>query len=110
MPQEQIAHMKGFYLKVRAVTRDEKPVGNLIPEELDRADGRESSAELWICGVGALRKDKPNAIVPRRFLMIAEHTHYVVAQVDGKTGKHPTHLGIRRRERFQNKRVRGLLF
>ncbi len=110
MPQQQIARMKGFCLKVRAVTRDEKPVGNLITEELDRADGREFSAELWICGVGALRKDKPNAIVPRRFLMIAEHTYYAVAQVDGKTGKHPTHLGIRRRERFQNKRVRGLLF
>ena len=110
MPQQQIARMKGFYLKVRAVTRDEKPVGNLITEELDRTDGREFAAELWICGVGALRKDKPNAIVPRRFLMIAEHTYYAVAQVDGKTGKHPTHLRIRRRERFQNKRVRGLLF
>jgi hypothetical protein len=42
--------------------------------------------------------------------MIAEHTYYAVAQVDGKAGKHPTHLGIRRRERFQNKRVRGFLF
>jgi hypothetical protein len=109
-PQQQIARMKGFYLKVRAVTRDEKPVANLITEELDSTDGREFAAELCICGIGALRKDKPNAIVPRRFLMIAEHTYYAVAQVDGKTGKHPTHLGIQWRERFQNKRVRGLLF
>jgi hypothetical protein len=102
--------MKGFYLKVRAVTRDEKPVADLIAEELDSTDGREFAAELCICGIGALRKDKPNAIVPRRLLMIAEHTYYAVAQVDGKIGKHPTHLGIRRRERFQNKRVRGFLF
>jgi hypothetical protein len=102
--------MKGFYLKVRAVTRDEKPVADLITEEIDRTDGWEFTAELCICGIGALRKDKPNAIVPGRFLTIAEHTYYAVAQVDGKTGKHPAHLGIRRRERFQNKRVRGLLF
>jgi hypothetical protein len=102
--------MKGFYLKVRAVTRDEKPVADLITEELDRTDGREFAAELCIGGIGALRKDKPNAIVPRRFLVIAEHTYYAVTQVDGKTGKHPTHLGIQWRKRFQNKRVRELFF
>jgi hypothetical protein len=89
MPQQQIARMKGFYLKIRAVTRDEKPVGNLITEEFDRTDGREFAAELWICGVGALRKDKPNAIVPRRFLMIAEHTYYAVAHVNRKTSDAP---------------------
>ena len=102
--------MKGFCLKVRAVTRDEKPVADLTTEELDSTDGREFAAELCICGTGVLRKDKPNAIVPRRFLMIAEHTYYAGTQVDGKTGKHPTHLGIQWRERFQNKRVWGLLF
>jgi hypothetical protein len=110
MPQQQIARMKGFHLEVRAVTRDEKPVGDLITEELDRTDGREFASELWIYMVGALRKNKPNAIVPRRFLVIAEHTYYAVAQVDGKTGEHPTHLGIQRRERFQNKCVREFLF
>ena len=109
-PQQQIARAKGFYLKVWTVTRDEKPVADLITEELDRTDGREFAAELCICRIGALRKDKPNAIVPRRFLMIAEHTYYAVTQVDGKTGKHPTHLGIQWRERFHNKCVRGLLF
>ena len=110
MPQQQIARMKGFYFKVRAVTRNEKPVGDLITQEFDRTDRREFAAELWICGIGALRKDKPNAIVPPRFLMIAEHKYYAVTQVDAKTGKNPTHLGIQRRERFQNKRVWGLLF
>jgi hypothetical protein len=84
-PQQQIARMKGFYLKVRAVTRYEKPVADLITEELDRTDGREFAAELRICGIGALREDKPNAIVPGRFFMIAEHTYYAVSQVDGKT-------------------------
>jgi hypothetical protein len=102
--------MKGFCLKVRAVTRDEKPVADLTTEELDSTDGREFAAELCICGIGGLRKDKPNAIVLRRFFMIAEHTYYAGTQVDGKTGKHPTHLGIQWRERFQNKRVRRLLF
>ena len=106
MPQQQIGRVKGFCLEVRAVARDEKPVGDLIAEQLNRADGRKFAAEPWICGVGALRKNKPDAIVLGRFLMIAEHTYDLVAQVDGKTGKHPAHLGIRRRERFQNKRMR----
>lgn len=48
----------------------------------------------WICGVRAFRKNKPNTIVPRRFGMITEHTNDVAAQVDGKTRKHATHLGI----------------
>jgi hypothetical protein len=44
MPQQQIARMKGFYLKVRAVTRDEKPVGKSYPtEELDRAGWKGNS-------------------------------------------------------------------
>ena len=110
MPQQQIARMKGFPLEVRAVTRDEKPVSDLIAEELDGTDGREFAAELWIRRVGALRKNKPNAVVLRRFLMIAEHAYDAVAHVDGKTGKHPAHLGMQRLERVQNKRVRKLLF
>jgi hypothetical protein len=42
--------------------------------------------------------------------MISEHTNYAVVQVDGKTGKHATHLGAQGHERVQNKRVRSLLF
>lgn len=41
--------------------------------------------------------------------MIPEHTNDAVGQVHSKTGKHPTHLGAQRRERIQNKCVRGLL-
>ena len=34
--------------------------------------------------------------------MIAKHTYHAIVQIDGKTGKHSTYLGIRRRERFQS--------
>ena len=94
MPQQQIARIKGFRPGVRPVTRNEKPLGDLIVEEPDRTEARELAAELWICPFGALRKNKPNALVPWRFLMVAEHTYDVVVEVDGKTGKHSAHLGI----------------
>ena len=85
-------------------------MADFISQELNRTDGRKFTAKLWICGVRAFRKNKPNAVVPRRFGMISEHTNYAVAQVDGKTRKHTTHLGIQGHERFQNERVRSLLF
>ena len=42
--------------------------------------------------------------------MIAEHTNYAVAQIDGETGKHATHLGIQGHKRFYDEGVWGLLF
>lgn len=42
--------------------------------------------------------------------MISEHANDAVAQVDGKTRKHATHLRVQGHERVQNERVRRLLF
>jgi len=81
-------------------------VSDLVAQQLNPADRREFAPELWISGVGALRKDKPDSIVPRRFLVIAEHNHDAVAYVHAKTGKHPANFGLQRHERFQHKRVR----
>ena len=108
--QQQIACMEGFHLKARTVAWNEKPMANLTTQQIDRADRRELPAEVWVCGVGAVRKNKPNTIVPWRFLVFSQHTNDPVVQIDGKTGKHPTHLGVQGRERFQDKCVRGLLF
>src|ERR1700744_1942426 len=102
--------MKGFRLEARTVTRNEKPMPNLTTQEIDRADRRELLADVWVCGVGAIRQNKPNTIIPRKFLVFSQHTNDSVAQIDSKSRKHPTHLGIQRRERFQDKCVRGLLF
>ena len=98
--------MKRLHLEARAVAWDEKPVSDLVAQQLNPADRREFAPELWISGVGALRKDKPDSIVPRRFLVIAEHNHDAVAYVHAKTGKHPANFGLQRHERFQHKRVR----
>src|SRR5450631_160985 len=51
---------------------------------------------------------KPNTIVPGRFVMISEHANEAVCQVHGKTGKHPSYLGIQRRK-LQDKCVAELL-
>jgi hypothetical protein len=102
--------MEGLHLKARTVTWNEKPMANLITQQIDRADRRELPAELRVCGVGGLRKNKPNTIVPWRFVVFSQHTNDPVAQIDGETGKHPTHLGVQGRERFQDKCVRGSLF
>ncbi len=102
--------MEGFHLKARAVTGNEKPMANLIAQQLDRTDRREFPAEIWIRGVGSVRKNKPNAIVPGRFVVISQHADDPVAQVDREAGEHPTHLGVQGRKRFQDKSVRGLLF
>jgi hypothetical protein len=110
MTQQKIARMQCLHLEAGVVTRDEEPMADFISQELDGTDGGKFTAKLRICGVGAFRKNKPNAVVPGRFGMIAEHTNYAVAQVDGKTGKHATHFGVQGHERFHNERVRSLLF
>jgi hypothetical protein len=69
--QQKITCMEGFHLKARTVTRNEKPMANLITQQIDRTDRREFPAEIWICGVDTVRKNKPNAIVPGRFVVIS---------------------------------------
>ena len=99
MTQQKIARMKCLLLEAGAVTRDNEPMADLISQQLDRADGRKLTAKFWICGVRAVRKNKPNAIVLRRFGMISEHTNDAVAQVHRKAGKHATHLWVQGHER-----------
>lgn len=102
--------MESLNLKVLTVTWNEKPMANLIAKQTDRTDRREFPAEIWVCGVGAVRKNKPNPIVPRGIRVISQHTYDPGAQVDGETGKHPAHLWSQGRKRFQHECVRGLLF
>jgi hypothetical protein len=85
MTQQKIARMKRLQLEAGSVTRDEEPMADFISKQLNRTDGRKFTAKLWIFGVRAVRKNKPNAVVPRRFGMIPEHANNAVAQVDGKT-------------------------
>jgi hypothetical protein len=98
--QQQITCMEGLHLKARTVTWNEKPMANLIAQQIDRTDRREFQAEIWIGGVGVVRKYKPNAIVSLRFPVIAQHTNDPVAKVNGETGKHPAYLGVQGRKRF----------
>jgi hypothetical protein len=102
--------MEDLNLKARTVTWNEKPVANFITQQIDRTDRWEFTTEIWVCGISTFRKNKPNTIVLRGFLVISQHTHDPVAQVDGETGKHPAYLRVQGRKRFQDKRVRRLLF
>jgi hypothetical protein len=94
MTQQKIASMKCLRLEAGAVTGDEEPMADLASQEFDRTDGGKLTAKFWIHGVRAFRKNQPNAVVTRRFGMIAEHAKYSVAQVDRKPGKHATHLWV----------------
>jgi len=72
-------------LKCGTVAWNEKPMANLVSQKLDCTDGLEFTAELGIGGIGTVRKNQPDAIVPGRFVVIAEHTNDAVAQVNGET-------------------------
>jgi hypothetical protein len=108
--QQQIAGVECLCLKARTVAWNEKPMADLIAQELNGTDGGEFPAKCWIFGISTLRKNKPNTIVPGRFLVIPEHTNNSVGQVHRKTAKHPAYLGVQRGERLQDEYVRGLLF
>ena len=83
-PQQQIAGVKGLAFEGRPVAWNEKPMADLACQKLDGTERREFAAEVWISGVDGLRKNKPNAVVPRRFGVIAEHTNNAVADVHSK--------------------------
>lgn len=76
--------MKGLSLKRWTIAWNQEPVADLASQKLDRTQRREFAAEGWIRGVGRIRKNEPNAVVARRFGVIAKHTHNAVANVDGK--------------------------
>lgn len=108
--QEQVAGVESFVFKRRTVGWNEKPMANHAPEQLDGADGREVHAQFRICGIGSLGKHKPDAIVPGGFVVVAEHAHNAIVEVDGEARKHAAHFGVERGERFEDKCVRGFLF
>ena len=69
--QQQVARMECFRLEARTVAWNEKPMANLTTQQIDGADRGELAPEVSVCGVGAFRKNKPNAIVPWRFLVFS---------------------------------------
>lgn len=83
-PQQEIAGVKGLAFEGGAVARNKKPMADLACQKLDGTERREFAAEDWICGIDRLRKNEPNAVVTRRFGVIAKHTHNAVADVDGE--------------------------
>lgn len=110
MVEQKVAGVKGFGLKGGTVAWDEKPMADFVAEQFDRAEGRELAAQFFVSGIGVFGKNKPDAIVPGRFQVIAEHADDAVVEVDGKTGEHAADFGVERGERIKNKCVRWSLF
>ena len=102
--------MERLRLEGWAVAGNEKPVSDGAAQQLDGAEGWELAAEFWISGVRALRKNKPDAVVARRFGRVPQHADEVVAEVDAEAGKHAAHLGVQGHERVQDERMRRFLF
>jgi hypothetical protein len=108
--QQKVACVESFGLKGGTVGWNEKPMADLVAEQLDGTDGRELATQFRIGGIGTVGQDKPNAIVAGRFLVIAEHADDAVGQVDGKAGKHAADFGVQGREGLEDKCMRGFLF
>ena len=108
--EQEVAGVESFGLKAWTVAWDEKPMANLVAEQLDGAERRELAAKFRICGIGAVGKNKPDTIVPWRFVVIAEHADDAVGNVDGKTREHAAYFGVERGERVEDKCVRWGLF
>jgi hypothetical protein len=108
--KQKVASVEGLDLKRGAVAWDEKPMANLVSEKFDGAERRELAAKLRICGIGTVGKNKPDAIVPGRFQVIAEHADDAVPEVYGKTGEHAAHFGVEWGERIKDKCVWWGLF
>jgi hypothetical protein len=107
--EQEVAGVENFGLKGVTVAGDEKPMADLFAEQFDGAEGRELAVQFFVSGIDALGKNKPDAIIPGRFQVIAEHADDSVVEVDGKTGEHAAHLGVERGERVEDKwKGRGL--
>jgi len=107
--QQKVACVESFALERVTVAWNEKPMANLVAEQHDRADGRKLAAKFRIGGIRTVRKDKPDAIIPGRFIVIPEHANDAVCQVDGKAGKHLLYFRVQLRERLQDKCMRRVL-
>jgi hypothetical protein len=108
--EQEVAGVESFGLKGGAVAWDEKPMANLVAEQLDGSERRELAAKFRICGIGTVGKNEPDAIVSWRFQVIAEHADDAVGNVDGKTREHAADFGVERGERVEDKCVRWGLF
>lgn len=82
--QHEVAGAEGFGFEAGAVTGDEKPMADLVAEQLDGAEGREVAAEAGIGGGDGVGKHEPETVVAGRFGVVAEHADDAVAEVDGK--------------------------
>jgi hypothetical protein len=76
--QQQITCMESFRLKGGTVAWKEKPMANLIAKQPDGTDGWEFPEKFWISRTSTVRKDKPDTVVPRRLVVISEHTNDAV--------------------------------
>ena len=108
--EQEVAGVESFGLKGGAVAGEKKPMANLVAEQFDGAEGRELEAEFFVGGIGALRKNKPDAVVAGRFHVIAEHADDAVVEVDGKPGEHAAYFGVEWGERVKDEWVRWGLF
>ena len=57
--KEQFASVLSFLLKIGAVTGNQHPVADLVPEQLDGAKRGKFAAENGVSGIGDFRKDQP---------------------------------------------------
>jgi len=48
MAQHKIARMKCLRLEAGTVTRDQEPMADLVPQQLDSTNGRKFTPKLWI--------------------------------------------------------------
>jgi len=101
--EQKVAGVASFGLKGETVARNKQPMANLVAEQFDGAERRELAAKFWVRWIGDLGKNKPDAIVSRRFVVIPEHADDTVVQVDGKTGEHAANFGVERGERVEDK-------
>ena len=86
--------MKSFGFETGTVAGNEKPMANLIAQQLDSAERWEFALESRVCRVRALRQNEPNAIILWRSGMVPEHEHDPIPDIDREPGEHPAHLGI----------------
>jgi len=107
--KQTIAGVKGFLLETWAVTWKEHPVGDFLAQQFYAMKRGALAAEGRIGWVDGFGEDEPDAIVLRRFGVVAQHPDDAVGEINSITGKHGPNLGFEGRERVENKSVRRLL-
>jgi len=101
--------VESFGLKVGLSQGRRKPMRNLVAEQFDGAEGRDSRRSFLSAG-SAPSQEQARLRCRGRFYVIAEHADDAVVEVDGKTGELRRTSGSKRGERIKNKCVRWSLF